>query len=475
MDIAGGKRQRTALKDRPMTNDPPGGMPGRRPPTIDAIASEIESWPVTKESSAVRDGEPATGNAAPATAAASPEAVATEPSPMDAAQPPPEPPDAAPKTSAAPPPEAAAAAARGTKPPRQGVGFLGVVGAGLLGGAIAAALAVILVDRLPLRDNSVRGLDTRLLRAEQQLRELVARPLAADAGATDKALEEIAGRLARLEAAPAPSPPPTPVPAAAPDAALAGRIGKLEADLKALGDSVAGHGRRVDEAAAAARAAQERASANAAAVADLGKRPPAPPAPPAVARGEVEALAARVADLAKKPPDANDRVVRLALAATLLRAAVDRGEPFAPELASVKALAPDPKLVAALEPLAATGAPTAPALARELAALAPALHAAAGNAPGEGSFLERLQANAQKIVRIRPLEEVPGDEAAPVIARMEVKVTRGDLAGALAELPKLPEGARAAAEPWAKRAQARVAAVDASRRLATDALAGLAK
>lgn len=450
-----------------MTIDPPGGMPGRRPPTIDAIASEIESWPVTKESSVVRDTA-STGSEATASEAA------TEPARMDADTPPgpPEPPDAAMKAAASPPPEPPPAA-RTVPPKRTGVGFLGVVGAALLGGAVAAALAVILVDRYPMHDNGVRGLDARLVRAEQQLRELAARPSGADAAGTDKALQDLGGRIARLEAAPPPSPPTAaPSSAVAPDAALMARMAKLEADLKTIGDNIAGHGRRADEAATTARAAQERANASAAAIAELGKRPPAPPA---AERAEVEALATRVAELAKKPPDASDRVVRLALAATLLRAAVDRGDPFAAELASVKALAPDPKLLAPLEPVAAAGVPTAAVLARELTALAPTLHAAAGNTPGEGGFLERLQANAQKIVRIRPLEETGGDDAGAVIGRMEVKASRNDIAGALAELPKLPEAARTAAEPWAKRAQARVAALDASRRVATDALAGLAK
>ncbi len=463
-----------------MTNDPPGGMPGRRPPTIDAIASEIESWPVTKEAAASQASvqssahEARAADVAPATDLAhdavteSPSMEASQEQPASSAEPSNPPPPATPPTTAS--------TTRPKKEPRQGVGFLGVVGAALIGGAVAAALALFLIDRLPLRDDGARGLDTRLIRAEHQLREIAAHPQPADAKATDKALEELAARLTRLEAAPPPSPAPPPAPAAAPapaaDPALAGRIAKLEADTKALGDSIAAHGRRADETAALARAAQERANTSAATLADLAKRPPAPPA---VERSEVEALAARVADLAKKPSDAADRSVRLALAAVQLRGAVDRGEPFTAELTAAKALTADPKVLAPLEPLAATGVPTAAVLARELTALAPAIHAAVGVAPAEGSFLERLQANAQKIVRIRPVEEIPGDEATAVIARIEVKAGRGDFAGALAELPKLPEPARAAAEPWAKRAQARVAAIEASRRLAADALAGLGK
>jgi hypothetical protein len=52
---------------------------------------------------------------------------------------------------------------------------------------------------------------------------------------------------------------------------------------------------------------------------------------------------------------------------------------------------------------------------------------------------------------------------------------RDDLAGALAELTKLPPSERAPADAWIKQAQARAAAIDASRRLAADSLAGLGK
>src|SRR5262249_15632054 len=80
--------------------------------------------------------------------------------------------------------------------------------------------------------------------------------------------------------------------------------------------------------------------------------------------------------------------------------------------------------------------------------------------------------NAAKLVRIRRVDEAPGSDAAAVVARSEAKASRGDLAGALAELAQLAPNARAPAEAWIKSAQARIAAIDASRPLASDALAG---
>ena len=107
---------------------------------------------------------------------------------------------------------------------------------------------------------------------------------------------------------------------------------------------------------------------------------------------------------------------------------------------------------------------------------APALYQAAGVAQREGGgFLERLQANAERLVRIRPIEEVPGNEPATIIARIEMKAVHSDVAGALAELAKLPPAARAPAEAWIKRAEARAVAVEASRRFAAETLAALGK
>ena len=86
----------------------------------------------------------------------------------------------------------------------------------------------------------------------------------------------------------------------------------------------------------------------------------------------------------------------LETAAALDRAVV-RGEPFAAELATVKALGAAAAL-APLEPFAASGLPSAGTLARELVALTPALAQAAGGAPRESGWFDRLAANADGIL-----------------------------------------------------------------------------
>ena len=328
-----------------------------------------------------------------------------------------------PDVPAGPPPE---------PPPRRSAG---VSWLGLAVVAIGVVLAVLGVASLLLsRDNGVSELDARLAGVELELRDLASRapPPAAD----PQALDAVADRVAKLEAAGA----------APPQGA-------------------------VDPALAAAREARVRADAGAAEISELTQKPPA-----SVDRSDFETLANRVAavERSEKAAESADRAVRLALAATALNAAVERGDAFAAELAAVKALGADPKLLAALEPFARSGVPTSAALARQFSELAPALQQAA-EPPSREGVLGRLQLNAEKLVRIRRVDEAAGTDAAAVVARSEAKAARGDLPGAAAEVAQLPPNARAPAEAWIKSVQARTAAIDASRRLAAAALAGLSK
>ena len=71
--------------------------------------------------------------------------------------------------------------------------------------------------------------------------------------------------------------------------------------------------------------------------------------------------------------------------------------------------------------------------------------------------------------------EAPGDDAGTIVGRAEAKAAHGDLAGALSELARLPDTARAPAQAWIKRAEAQLAALAAARGLAENAVAALAK
>jgi hypothetical protein len=68
---------------------------------------------------------------------------------------------------------------------------------------------------------------------------------------------------------------------------------------------------------------------------------------------------------------------------------------------------------------------------------------------------------------------VSGEDAVATLSRIEAKATQADIAGALAELAKLPPAVRAPALAWIARAEARSKAIEASRRLAAEAVSAL--
>jgi hypothetical protein len=382
-------------------------------------------------------------------------------------------------TDASSAPEAAETPRRRGLPPA--VSWLGLVTAGI--GLVLAALGV--ASLLVSRDNGVRSLDARLAGVERNVRELASR--APPAAADPKALDDVASRVAKLEAAPV-----APPQAAASDSGFSDRVAALEAQLKTVAETIGGLGRRDEEVFTAARDARTRADANAAAVADLAQKLPAATAAERNAVdalgkrvdavealgnrvSALEALGNRISALERNAQTAErgDRALRLALAATALNTAVERGGAFTGELAAVKALGGDPKLIAALEPFAASGVPPAAALAREFSELAPSLQAS--TAPPREGVLARLQTNAEKLVQVRRIDEPAGSDAGAIVARAEAKASRGDIGGAASELGQLPPDTRARAQAWITRVEARQAAIDASRRLSADALAGVGK
>lgn len=168
-----------------------------------------------------------------------------------------------------------------------------------------------------------------------------------------------------------------------------------------------------------------------------------------------------------------DRDVRAAFAAAAVRTAVDRDRPFSAELAAAQALGLDAGAAAALAPFAATGLPRTNVLLRDLSALLPDLRLAA-TPPGEDlGYLDRLQASAVRMLKIRPVKDEPGDDPAAVLSRIEFKMAHEDIDAVIAELDKLPPAAKAIVEPWRARAAARRDALEAVRLLTAATLTRL--
>jgi uroporphyrinogen-III synthase len=154
----------------------------------------------------------------------------------------------------------------------------------------------------------------------------------------------------------------------------------------------------------------------------------------------------------------------LLLALLQLRDALRGSAPYAVEFRAVEALAADnPDLGGLVAPLAAhaqDGLATLADLQAAFPAMAGAVVAAERGAESEG-WLAGVWRRLSETISIRPVGMVEGDSPSAVVARAEVKLTAGDLAGALAELDALQGTPAEAAAGWRDRAEARVAAMRA--------------
>jgi hypothetical protein len=447
------------MGDKRTGPEAPGGRRRKRAaPTIELTATEVP---------------PADAPAAPAPPDPPPEPRPAEAAAQPVSAPPPPPPEQpAPAANEEPSAEPQAAP---EQPPRASGPrtYVVALAAGFVGAAIVTGVLVALwyAGLRPLRSND-QSAQIKALQA--QVRALQNRPPAADRKAIDALqarVEQIAGEIAKL--------PPG-------DKTVAERLTAADNALKSLGIALTVLNHRNDDIAADAKQARDHADAAEKAVSELraSLQNVAKNASGAVPAAALDSLQTRVAALERSVQEARaeiaknsttDRAARLAVSAAALRDAVERGAPYAAELKQAKSLGADDKELAPLASFAQSGVPSKVALAHELSALMPAMLKASGNAAAPGGFLDRLQANASKLVRIQPVEAPQGDAPADVLARIEVEAAKADIDGALADLAKLPPAARAPAQGWIAQAKARQAALAAARQFATDAASALGK
>ncbi len=439
------------MNDKRATPDTPAGK-GRRKragPTIDLTATEVP--PVTSEA----DPPP-------------PEAPPVQEPPIQ-------------ETSAQEAPRAesmSSTASKESTAKRSATAGFGMTAPMLAAGvAGATAMSVILfglwlTGLVPIRYAGSTAMRARVTGLEMQVQDLQKRP--AQAPETEM-VDMLAQRVAKMEE----SLTKLPVADPAKEAALAERVTVADNAMKSLGVALAALNRRSDDIAATSTQARERAEAAEKAVTNLrtSVQDVSKTASAGASSADLEPLQQRIAALEQSAKtavaaiakaSASDTAARLALSAANLRDTVLRGAPFAAELAQAKSLGADAKVLAALMPYAASGVPSEKSLAAELSAILPGMIKAAGAPPASGSFIERLQANAGQIVRIRPVEAPVGDDAATVLSRLEVDAARADIAAALSDLGKLPEAQRAPAQAWIVKAQNRQAALAAARQFAAD-------
>jgi len=308
---------------------------------------------------------------------------------------------------------------------------------------------------------------------QKQVHDLQNRPAPA---ADSQALNALRERLSKIEHDIANLPPG--------DKTFAERLTAADSALKSVGIALAAINKRNDDAAANAKQAEDRAAAAEKAVGDLRDSVQSAKQQ-AFAAADADQLAAvqqRVISLEQSVKDVRaqlaqaktgDVAARLALSAAALRDAVESGAPYQAELAQAKALSADSSALTPLALFAAKGIPSQQALASELNELMPALIKATSVQDAPGGFIERLQANARKLVRISPIDAHAGNQPSDVLARIEVAARRADIDGALADIGKLPEKARQQAGNWITVAVARQKTLTVARRFASDSARSL--
>jgi len=166
--------------------------------------------------------------------------------------------------------------------------------------------------------------------------------------------------------------------------------------------------------------------------------------------------------------------LRRVVAASVLDVSARQGEPYVAALAAAKTLAENADALKPLDGFATTGVPSAASLSRELLTLVSKLLPAQENPTGGSGIVDRLQAGAAKLVRIERTDGVGNDRGA-VVARVTAAALHNDFAEARRELKTLAPADRAAAQGWLDKADARDAALAASRQFASEAMAALAK
>jgi hypothetical protein len=182
---------------------------------------------------------------------------------------------------------------------------------------------------------------------------------------------------------------------------------------------------------------------------------------------------ARAPTADKETETAAENPAAVAVVAQSVLQALPRGTPFPTELAALKSLKADPAKIAALEPFAQSGAPTARALADRFRPLADDI--AKADQPAEGSFFERIAQSASHLVRIRSAGEKQGSDAAALASQIQAALDRGDLNRAHDLWTKLPDPAKARGQDFAHALAARIAADNAAQSVASDSIARLAK
>jgi hypothetical protein len=454
----------------------------RRAPTIDLTATEVPNEAQAAAASAAPTPEPG----AEATSAPPPADAPSAQEPVQGPAAASEPPSGPPPEEPAPAAEPVAEEASPVPPPSPPNGLL----AGL---AIALVVALWVLAGLwyagvlpgpgAQEANHLTRLQTQVAGLQKDTADLKSRLDAvanapAPTNAVDpKAVDALSQRVAALETN-ASKPAAAPNDAATAD--LTKRLAAAEAALKSNDEALAALKSQLPNTqAASAEQTTQQFDQLGRSVADLQARVQQLAQQSAgVSAEQFKTLQDRIAAIGQSMQGAQKQLAqnsagasatRLALSATSLREAVFSHAPYEMELSEVKALGGDAKALAPLQRFAASGLPSDAQLAAELRKLLPTIVPVASSSAAADSFLDRLRANAEQLVRVTPANAPSGDAPSDVLARLSLDAEHADVDAALKDIEKLPPAMQAKLADWAAKARARKEAVSAARAFAAQA------
>jgi hypothetical protein len=342
-------------------------------------------------------------------------------------------------------------AASATPPPSPRRGGISAIAAGIIGGVITliGAGALQYGGVLPSPGDggtggaAVEDLNARITSLQT---ELAALKEGGDASGTAQTVADLQARIDTLTATVDTMQKAVQSGGAGENAGLAAldsKIAELQAEVSRLGQ--AGAGQPVDLAPLNNRiAALETGMKSLVTASTAGQ-------------GRLTKLEQAVTALAGKvDAQANQPKIALSIAASALKAAVDRGQSFSAELDTLAAISPNLPQLAALRAHAEAGVSARDDLDAEMEGAAKTIIAADKPADPNASYVDQLWESAASLVTVRPVGAVAGAGVPETVARMEAALKAGDLAKALAEYDTLPEPAKAAGAAFAGKIKARL-------------------
>ncbi|MFD0916711.1 COG4223 family protein [Pseudahrensia aquimaris] len=173
--------------------------------------------------------------------------------------------------------------------------------------------------------------------------------------------------------------------------------------------------------------------------------------------GAVESQQAALGTVQEQVSNGADKRAAVALIAAQLKSQVDRGEPFAQTLETLKTASGEGESYVALEPFASSGVATVDELATRFGTVSEDIINATTDKSAM-SLTDRLLSGAKSLVKVKPIDGVEGDTPDAIVSRIDSALRKGDAVLAAEAWQALPDAGKAASQSWFDALQARITA-----------------